>query len=157
MPRLSAARTSEAVEGPRARRCAKRMNSSRASCQFHPSGTVPAGRIAAGSRDAFVALRVFVDNGIDAGTAGAAGLAERDLLAGNILKFDGDVLENMPEPRTLIFAHASKETSRLPIGTSMFDQTGQCFRQGIDKFAAEPAGRPGLEIAQVEFEANNRK
>ena len=46
----SAARTSERVEGPRARR-ANRMNSSRASCQFQSSGTEPGGRIAAGSKE----------------------------------------------------------------------------------------------------------
>ncbi len=79
--------------------------------------------------------------------AGAARLAEGDLLAGNILKFDGDVLEDMPEPRPVIFAHASNETSRLPIRASMVDQTGQRRRQGIDKFAAETAGRPSFEIA----------
>ncbi len=92
-------------------------------------------------------MRVFVDNGIDTGRAGAARLAEGDLLPGNILQFDGDVLEDVPEPRTLILAHSPKKTSRLPIGASMFDQTGQRRRQGIDKLAAQAAGRPSLEIA----------
>ena len=39
----------------------------------------------------------------------------------------------------------------------MFDQAGQRCRQRIDKLAAEAAGRPSLEIAQVEIEANDRK
>jgi hypothetical protein len=51
MPRASAAFTSEAVDGPSARRCAKRMNSSRASGQLQPSGTAPGGRITSGSSE----------------------------------------------------------------------------------------------------------
>ena len=78
MSRASAAFTSEAVEGPSARRCAKRMNSSRASGQLQPSGTLSAGRSAVGQqraeqpqaelagRDALVALRVLVDDRVHA-------------------------------------------------------------------------------------------
>ena len=45
--------------------------------------------------DALVALRVLVDNGVQAGRTAAARLAESDILARHVLQFDGHVLEHM--------------------------------------------------------------
>ena len=63
--------------------------------------------------DAFVALLVFVDHGVDAGRTGAAGLAEGDCFARQVLQFDGHVLEHVAEPGAFVLAHAAVETARL--------------------------------------------
>ena len=169
MSRASAARTSDAVDGPSARRCAKRMKSSRASGQLQPSGTEPAGRSDVGQqraqqpqaevagRDAFVALRVFVDDGVDARLVGAARLAERDFLAGDVLQLDRDVLEHVAEPRAFVLAHAPEESAGLAVRAAVLGQSGQRGGQAIDVRRPEPARRPGFERAEVQLQPDDRK
>ena len=75
--------------------------------------------------DAFVTLRVFVDDRVDAGLVGAAGLAERDVFAGDVLQLDRDVLEHVPEPGAFVFAHAPEKAAGLAIRAAVFGQAGQ--------------------------------
>ena len=105
--------------------------------------------------DAFVALRVFVDDRVDARRAGAARLAERDVLAGDVLQFDRDVLEHVAEPGAFVLAHAAEEAARLAIRAAVLGEAGQGGGEPVDERAAEPAGGPVLELAQVEFEPDD--
>ena len=96
-------------------------------------------------RDAFVALRVFVDDRVHARLTGAAGLAEGDFLARDVLQFDRDVLEHVAEPRPLVFAHAPEESAGLAVGAAMLGEPGKRCGERVDECAAEPARGPGLE------------
>ncbi len=107
--------------------------------------------------DALVALRIFVDDGIDPGRSGSARLAEGDFLARHVLQFDGDVLEHMPEPGAVVFAHAPKETAGLSVRAAVLRKPGQRGRERIDELRPQAAGGPRFERAQVEFEANDGK
>ena len=86
--------------------------------------------------DAFVALRVFVDDGVDAGLAGAARLAERDFLARDVLQLDGDVLEHVAEPRALVLAHAPQESAGLAVRAAVLGEAGQRRGQAVDILVA---------------------
>ena len=66
-------------------------------------------------RDAFVALRVFVDHAVDAGLVCATRLAEGHVLAGDVLQLDRDVLEHVAEPRAVVFAHTAEKAAGFPI------------------------------------------
>jgi hypothetical protein len=49
------------------------------------------------------------------------------------LQLDGHMLEDVPEPRTVIFPHASEEAAGLAVGAPVFGQAGQGRGQRIDK------------------------
>ncbi len=169
MPRFSAACTSEAVDGPSARRCAKRMYSSRAVGQSQPSGTEPAGRSLSGSSEhrrrerqfargnAFLALGIFIDDGIEPRAIHAPGLAEGDVLAGDVLQLERHVLEHVAEPGALVLVHAADEAAGFAVGTAVLGEAGQCRNQAVDETLAELARRPGLERAEVELQPDDWK
>ena len=127
------------------------MKSSRASGQFQPSGTEPGGRSDSGSNehssrsakltggDAFIALRVFVDDGVDTGLARAARLAERDFFTRDVLQLDRHVLEHVAEPGAFIFAHAPEEAAGHAVRAAVLGQAGQGRRESID-VGRRPAG-----------------
>ncbi len=152
MPRASAARTSDAVEGPSARRCAKRMNSSRASAQAPTLGYAARGAQLLGQQraeqaqaelaggDAFVALRVLVDDRVHPGRARAARLAEGDRFAGDVLQLDRHVLEHVAEPGALALAHAAEEAARLAVRAAVLGEPGQRVSQRCPRRAG-PAAR----------------
>jgi hypothetical protein len=63
--------------------------------------------------DALLLLRVFVHHRIHARSlvADAAGAAEGDVLAGDVLQLDRDMFEHVPEPGAFVLAHAADETA----------------------------------------------
>src|SRR5215203_5342626 len=73
-------------------------------------------------RSAHVLLLELIDNVVDTSFAGASGLAADDLSAGQVLQFQGDVLEYVAHPGT--FAQALEEASRLSDGTVVFVEGG---------------------------------
>src|SRR5579871_464309 len=108
-------------------------------------------------RNALIALRVFVDDRVTAGLAGAARLAEGHFLAGHVLQLDRDVLEHVPEPGALILTHAPEESARLAVRAAVLGKAGQCGGERIDEPGAETAGGPGFECTEVELESNHGK
>jgi len=76
---------------------------------------------------------------------GSAGLAKGDFLARHVLKFDGDVFEDMSEPGAVVFPHAAVESAGFAVGTTMFGKSRQRRGERIDKSLAEAAGRPGFQ------------
>ncbi len=108
-------------------------------------------------RDPFIALRVFIHDCIKARRPCAARLAEGDFLAGDILQLDGDMLEHMPEPGTLILAHPAKKAAGFAVGTAMLREARQRFAKRVDKFLAQATGGPGLQSPQIQLQANDRK
>ena len=157
MPRLSAALTSAAVDGPSARRCAKRMNSSRASGQFQPCGhgvRRPDAPAAAASRAGAGRVRRRRCLHRAAHTrrppyrrparAGAARLAEGDFLARDVLQLDGDVLEHVAQPGAFVLAHAAEEAAGFAVRAAVLGQARQRGGQRIDEGGAQSAGRPLL-------------
>jgi hypothetical protein len=104
---------------------------------------------------AFVTLRVLIDDRVDARGAGAAGLAEGDVLTCDVLQFDRDVFEHVAEPGAFVFAHAAKKSARLAIRAAVFGEARERSRKSVDERAAEPARGPVLEFTQVEFEPDD--
>jgi hypothetical protein len=100
--------------------------------------------------DSLIALRVFIHDRVDPAHVGAARLAERDILAGDILQLDRHMLEHVAEPGALAFAQTPDEPARLPIGTSVLRERRQRLHQSIHEFAAQPAARPLLERLKIE-------
>ena len=86
--------------------------------------------------DPLVALGVLVDDHVQAGSAGAARLAEGDALARHVLQLDRDVLEHVAEPGALVLAHAPQETTRFAVGAPVLREARQCLGEGIDELAA---------------------
>jgi hypothetical protein len=107
--------------------------------------------------DAFVALRVLVHHRVDARSVGAARLAEGDVLAGDVLQFDGHVLEDMPEPGAVGLAHAPDETARLAVRAAVLLQARKRGHQAVDIGRAEPARGPVLEWPQVQQQPDDRE
>src|SRR4249919_4012788 len=64
------------------------------------------------SRCAYSYHRVHARMAVD-----PAGLAEGHVFAGDVLKFDRNVFEHVPEPGTLAFAHAPHEAAGFAVGT----------------------------------------
>ena len=106
-------------------------------------------------RNAFVTLRVFVHDRVNARCFGAAGLAERDALAGDVLQLDRDVFEHVAEPRAVVLAHAPEKPAGLAIRAAVFLQARKGRGETVDERRAEPAGRPFLEFAEVEVELDD--
>ena len=98
-------------------------------------------------RNAFVALRVLVDDGVASGGTGAARLAEGHRLTGDILQLDGHVLEHVAEPGAVAFAHAAEEAAGLTIRAAVFGEPRERCGERVDEAAAEPPGGPRLEGA----------
>jgi hypothetical protein len=143
MLRSSAALTRLAVEGPSARHAAGGLKLGR-----QQSAQQPHGQLA--GLDAFVALRVLVDHGVDARPAiDAARLAEGDVFTGDVLQLDGHVLEDMAQPRAFALTHAADEAAGLAVRAAVFLQARQCGHQGVDISGTQPGRRPGLQRAQV--------
>src|SRR6185437_4781496 len=57
----------------------------------------------------------------------------------------------------LAFAHAPDETARFAIRTTVFGQSRQRGDQAIDERRTELAGRPLLELAQVQLQPDHRE
>ncbi len=93
-------------------------------------------------RDAFLALGVFIDDGVEARAIQAARLAEGDVLAGDVLQLERHVLEHVAEPGALVLVHAADETAGLAIGAAVLGEAGQGRDQAVDEALAELAGRP---------------
>ena len=107
---------------------------------------------------ALIALRVLVDDAIDARPAiDAAGLAEGDLLAGHVLQLDGDMFQHVAEPGALTLAHAAQEAARLAIGAAVLGEAGQGGAERLDEGFAEAGGGPGLKLAEVELQLDDRE
>ena len=116
-------------------------------CQRQVGGLVP-----------HLSLLVFEDDVIDAGAVvDGARLPEGDVLAGDVLQLDGDVLEHVTEPRPLILGHAPDEPPRFAVAAPMLVQPREALDEGVDEALAESHGRPVLDVAQVDFEANDRE
>src|SRR3984885_3820386 len=107
--------------------------------------------------DALVALRVFINDGIDPRRTAAAGLAEGDFLARHVLQFDGDVLQNVAKPGAFVFAHAPNKAPGFLVRAAVFGEAGQGGGQSVDETRPQAAGGPALESSQVHFEANDGK
>ena len=105
----------------------------------------------------FVLVLVLEDHVVDARLVGAARLAEGDPYSCDVLQFDRDMLEHMPEPGALVLGHAADEATRLAVRTAVLVQPGQSGEQAVDERAAEPRGGPLLERAEVELEADDRE
>ena len=86
--------------------------------------------------DAFLALRVLVDDRVDAGLARAAGLAEGDVFAGDVLQLDRHVLEHVAEPGAFVLAHAAEEAAGLSIRAAVLGQAGQGGGEPVDERGA---------------------
>ncbi len=86
-----------------------------------------------------------------------ARLAEGDVLAGDVLQLDRDVLEHVAEPGALVLVHAADEAAGLAIRAAVLGEAGQGRDQPVDEAFAEPGRRPGLEFAEVEFQPDDRK
>ena len=67
------------------------------------------------------------------------------------------MLEHMPEPGAVVFAHAPEESPGFPVGAAVFRETGQGARQCIDERWTQAAGGPRFESAQIQFEADDGK
>ena len=140
------------------------MKSSRASSHCQSSGTLPGGRRSAGSsecssfsaeiagRDALLLLRVLVDHVSRrrAIVADAARLAERDVLAGDVLQLDRDVLEHVAEPGAVVLAHAADEAAGLAIRAAVVGQARQRRDQPVDEAA------PSLPVGQASSAPRSR-
>ena len=72
-------------------------------------------------------------------------------------KFERDMFHDVAEPGSLVFAKTADETTRLAVRATVFVQPGQQLQQGSDEILAEPAGRPFLEHAEVEYMAYDRE
>ena len=107
--------------------------------------------------DALVALLVLIDHGIDARPAGASRLAEGHLLAGDVLQFQRDVLQYVAQPRPLVLAHAPEEAAGLAIRAAVLGKPGQRLGERVDERRSEAPGRPAFQLAQIQFEADDRK
>ncbi len=108
--------------------------------------------------DAFLALGVFVDHRIHAGTIiDAAGLAEGHVLAGHVLQLDRDVLHDVTEPGALVFLHAPDQPARRAVRAAVFVQTGHRLDQGIDEAGAEAPGRPGFQRPEIQLQPDHRE
>jgi hypothetical protein len=124
------------------------MYSSRAVGQSQPSGTLPAGRSFSGRSeqqqahrklarsDAFFALGIFIDDGVEAGTVQATRLAEADVLAGDVLQFQRDVFEHVAEPGALVLVHAADESAGRLVGAAVLGEAGQRRHQAVDESLA---------------------
>ena len=113
------------------------------------------GELAGG--DAFLALGVLVDDGVEARPVEAARLAERDVLAGDVLQLEGDVLEHVPEPGALVLVHATDEAARLAVGAAVLGEAGEGGDEPVHEFLAEAARGPGLELAEVQLQPDDRE
>ena len=81
-------------------------------------------------RDPDIFLLVLEDDVVDAAFTGSAGFAARDLRAGEILQFEGDMLEHMTHPGS--FAHALKESAGRPANNH-----GRRAKESVQSFFVE--------------------
>ena len=163
--RSSAARTSDMVLGPSARRWAKRMNSSRSAAKSKSPGTAPVGpqlgrqqrveqrEAQPAGLEAHVLLLVLVDDVVVARRVRRAGLAEGDRLAGHVLQLDGDVLEDVAHPGALALGEPPDEPARLAVGAAVLVQPGQRRDQRVGEGRPELARGPLLQRAEVHARA----
>src|SRR5262245_26177707 len=136
MPRCSADLTRACVDGPRARRCAKRMNASRSAGKSKPAGTEPRGLRSSGSsawrtvrarrpaddgwRQASrlgpdLGLRVLEDDLVLPGVPRRPRLPEGDFDPRDVLELDRHVLQHVTEPGPLLLGQTAYEAARLPV------------------------------------------
>jgi len=118
--------------------------------------------------DAFVALLVLIDHGVDARAAAigihAARLAEAHFLAGDVLQLNGHVLQHVPQPGALLLfrlgAVATQPAHKAAGGgkaASVCVQAGQRSQQAVDEGGAQARCRPLLELAEIEHQLDDRK
>ena len=118
--------------------------------------------------DAFVALGVFVDHGVDAGPPGhAARLAEADVFTGDVLQLDGHVFEHMPQPGALLLfgivadlgpaTQPPHEATGFAEAAAVFLQPGQRGQQAVDEAGAQLRAGPGFQWPQVEQQLDDRE
>ncbi len=94
-----------------------------------------------------ILLLVAVDDAVDAALAGAAGLAARDLGAGEILKFEGDVLKDVTHPGPL--PHPLKETAGAAEGAAVVVERREKLGQVLVK-TGDLVGWAVFEFANVD-------
>ncbi|MFN8591966.1 MAG: hypothetical protein U0031_10955, partial [Thermomicrobiales bacterium] len=99
--------------------------------------------------DPDVLLGVGVDDVVETALARAAGLAAGDFGSGQVLQFEGDVLQDVAHPRPL--AHPLQEAARLADGAGMLVQPWQQFGEMLVE-AGNLVGRPVLEFADIDLE-----
>ena len=108
--------------------------------------------------DAFLTLGVFVDDGVDARSAvDAAGLAEGDVLAGDVLEFDRNVFQHVAQPGAFALAHAAQEAAGLAVGTAVLGQAWHRGHQAVDEAGAQARGGPLFQVAQVQQQPDHRE
>jgi hypothetical protein len=110
--------------------------------------------VAGGLADAL--LLVLVDDEVLPGVAGAAGLAERDLGAGQDLDLDGDVLEHVAEPGAAVLTQPAHEAAGFAVRAGVLLKAGERGEQAVDE--ARDRGRGVLlELAEIDAEADHRE
>ena len=67
------------------------------------------------------------------------------------------MLEHMAEPGAFVFAHAPQKSAGLAVRAAVLGQAGQGRGKRIDKLRAQPAGGPGLELAEVQLQPDDGK
>jgi hypothetical protein len=108
-------------------------------------------------RDAFLAFRVLVHHGVEAGLVEAARLAEGDVFTGDVLQLERHVFEHVTEPGAFVLVHAADETAGLLVGAAVLGKAGQGLDQAADEGLAELGRRPGLQFAEVELQPDDRE
>ena len=83
--------------------------------------------------------------------------AKRYVGTGDILQLERDMFHDVSEPRTFAFTHTAHEAAGYLVRAAVIIQPGQQFEQRVDECRPELAGRPLLEVAQVQYVSNDRE
>jgi hypothetical protein len=73
------------------------------------------------------------------------------------LQLDRNVLHDVTQPRTFIFAHTAHKATGLAIRTAVFMQARKSLEQRAYKVFAQTACRPLFEHTEVEYVTDNRE
>ena len=67
------------------------------------------------------------------------------------------MLEHVAEPGAVALAHAADEAARLAVGAAVLGEPRERRRERVDEGAAEPPGRPRLELAEIQLQPDDRE
>ena len=67
------------------------------------------------------------------------------------------MLEHVAEPGALVLVHPPDEPARLLVGATVLGEAGQRLDEAVDEGRSKLARGPGLELAEVELQPDDRE